>query len=616
MRKTRTHQPFSRDRTVIGRRTLVLLGCAVLSLAFVPYLHGQVSEAGNSEAGSQATNPFPHYNAATALLNKGEEDNAAAEFRTFLIEVLHGLASGAAAAGHFDKAAPWFEEALSLAPKDVNLRMEYSRASFQVTKFPQARQLADEAVRLEPENAQAHLLLGQVLYQLRDTAGARKELETAFAKSPDFPTGYLLGKADLLLHDDKAARSLFENMLRLWGDTAVNHIFIGRAYSQCGYPKEAEDEFRKVFALDPRARGAHYQLGLTYLREDEGSGYDQAVPEFRAELKLNPDDFPSHYMLGYIAVKQNNWKEAEKELLRATAINSNDTQALLALVETYTASSRPKDAETALRRVLALSGNRTDQETARAHYLLGRLLVAQPGHEDEAKHELAVAAEMQKHSGTVLTADARAVGAGSVLRREASAEMQPAKNKATPQSAQDANAAGPLPSTVADAYNNLGAIAGNNRDFSSAAKYFRRARQWNASLPGLDHNLGMALFYTAQYREAAPLLRTYIENNPADVGGRAALAFSQFNSEDYRSVVETVRPIQEGLSNTPKLAFVYAASLARTGAEAEGIERLQSLEAANPSSAEIHHELALAYQKAGRAEDSAREMKLFEETKK
>jgi len=80
--------------------------------------------------------------------------------------------------------------------------------------------------------------------------------------------------------------------------------------------------------------------------------------------------------------------------------------------------------------------------------------------------------------------------------------------------------------------------------------------------------------------------------------------------------VETVRPIQEGLVNTPKLAFVYAVALVRTGAEAEGIERLKSLEAANPSSGDIHHELALAYQKAGRSEDSAREMRLFEELKR
>lgn len=604
----------------VRERMFLLLGCTILSLIFLPKLRGLDSQALDSQTGDQPGNPFDHYGAATTLLNKGEEERAAAEFRTFLIEVLHRLASRAAETGHFDKASPWFEEALSLAPKDVDLRMDYSRALFAVTRFLQARQLAEDAVRLEPDNPQTRLLLGQVLYQLRDQAGARTQLETAFAKNPDFATGYLLGKTDLLLHDDKAARALFESMLRQWGHTAFNHIFIGRAYSQCGYSKEAADEFRKVFAIDPRARAAHYQLGLSYLRDDEAAGYDNAVPEFRAELALNPDDFPSRYMLGYIAAKQGKWEEAEKELLRATTLNPKDLQALLALAETYIAIHRPQDAESTLRRVVALAGARTDQEIARAHYLLGRLLLGQPGHADEAKREFALVAEMQKVSGTVLTADARAVGAGSVLRQESLVEAQPEthpeKREAAPQQPQGGEAVDQFRSAVADAYNNLGAIAGDGHDFASAAAYFRRARQWDTSLPGLDHNLGMALFYTAQYREAAPLLRSYMANNPADAGGRAALAFSLFNIEDFSGVVETVRPIQDGLGKTPKLAFVYSASLARTGAEAEGIDRLQLLEAANPSSADIHHELALAYQRTGRSEDAEREMKLYEDLRK
>jgi len=51
------------------------------------------------------------------------------------------------------------------------------------------------------------------------------------------------------------------------------------------------------------------------------------------------------------------------------------------------------------------------------------------------------------------------------------------------------------------------------------------------------------------------------------------------------------------MNQTPKLAFVYAASLARSGEYDEGIQRLQSLEAATPNSPEIHYELSLAISK-------------------
>ncbi|HYM79276.1 MAG TPA: tetratricopeptide repeat protein [Candidatus Dormibacteraeota bacterium] len=599
---------------MLGRFVLRKLACGLLFRLLAACFLAAVG-VGIGSARQQpppVADPFQHYAAARQHLAAGEDEQASAEFNTFLSLVVHGLASATAQTGHLDKATPLFEEAVNLAPADINLRMEYSRALFNQSKFLNARAQAQDAVRLDPQNPQAILLLGQVLYQLRDYAAARTQLESAFGKNPDFATGYLLGKADLLLHDDRAARAVFAAMLRQWGDTEINHIFLGRAYSQAGYANEAVTEFHRALEINPEAKMAHYQLALSYLREDEAAGYDQAIPEFRAELALNPDDFSSHYMLGYIAVKQSRWDEAEKELRRAVALRPKDLGSLISLADTYVTTNRAKDAEPILRQALAIAGNQPTQEVVRAHYLLGRILLAQSGHQDEAKHELAVVAELQKHSGTVLTADARAAGAGSLLRQEAFVENQPVTSQPE---GPEAHAADDLRATIADAYNNLGAIAGNAHDFAAAANDFRRARQWNPALPGLDHNLGMALFYSSQYREAAPLLKTYVGTNPEDVAARAALGFTLFRIEDYSGVVACLKPIQEQMNQTPKLAFVYAASLARTGAFDEGISRLQALEATTPKSAEIHYELSQAYQHAGKTEDAAREMKLYEQLK-
>src|SRR5882762_1008535 len=268
-------------------RTFLWLAFALLCLAFLSKLRAQEPPAKGSPA-----NPFDHYATAKTLLAKGEEGQASAEFQTFLIEVLHQLATAAAEGGNFAKASPWFEEALTLTPKDADLRSEYARAAFQAVKFPEARRLAEEAVRLEPDNPQTRLLLGQVLYQLHDLVAARSQLETVFAKNPDFGTGYLLGKTDLLLHEDKAARALFDTMLRQWGDTPINHIFLGRAYSQSGYQIEAAAEFHQSLTRDPQVRGAHFQPGVSYLRDDPAAEDDQAIPHCRAELDLDPNDLP------------------------------------------------------------------------------------------------------------------------------------------------------------------------------------------------------------------------------------------------------------------------------------------------------------------------------------
>jgi tetratricopeptide (TPR) repeat protein len=228
---------------------------------------------------------------------------------------------------------------------------------------------------------------------------------------------------------------------------------------------------------------------------------------------------------------------------------------------------------------------------------------------------MALVAEMQKHSGTVLTADARSVGAGSLLRQEAFLENPPATSASDQPESPESHAADDLRATIADAYNNLGAIAGNSHDFAAAANNFRRAKQWNPALPGLDHNLGMALFYSSQFREAAAPLKAYLDSNPDDVATRGALGFTLFRIEDYAGVVTCLRQMQDQMNQTPKLAFVYAASLVRTGAYDDAIPKLEALEAAAPNSAEIHNELALAYQRIGKTADSAREMNLYEQLK-
>ena len=67
---------------------------------------------------------------------------------------------------------------------------------------------------------------------------------------------------------------------------------------------------------------------------------------------------------------------------------------------------------------------------------------------------------------------------------------------------------------VADSYNNLGAIAATNNDYSDAVTYFERAAVWNPSLEGLDYNWGRAAFAGSQFADAIMPLSRYREVAP------------------------------------------------------------------------------------------------------
>jgi len=73
------------------------------------------------------------------------------------------------------------------------------------------------------------------------------------------------GRVYLVLHQEKQARTLFDEMIAGLGDTSLLHIYFGRAYSLLDYPEQAVEEFHKAMAKDGHAMDAHYYLALAYL---------------------------------------------------------------------------------------------------------------------------------------------------------------------------------------------------------------------------------------------------------------------------------------------------------------------------------------------------------------
>jgi tetratricopeptide (TPR) repeat protein len=573
-----------------------------------------------------------HYEAAGKLVQSGDRQRAFAEYKAFLAQALHRIANGKADASQFDTADPLFEEALGFSAGDLDLKLDYAKACFDADKLIKARSLA-EAVAGSPSanRAAARLLLGRVLFHLGEFEPARQQLEKVFAEKPEFNVGYLLAKTYLLLHQDQTARDLLQGMAENFGDTAENHVFFGRAYSETDHAGEAIAEFRRAMAKDGHAADAHYYLGLAYLGHNESAGYAQAIPEFRSELQLNPNDFRSHYMLGYIALKQRDLPGAERELSSALAAAPRDLQSLLQLAEVYAATNRLPEAEKTLRTAISIAADNSESEgqASRAHYLLGRIL-EQTGRRSEAAQEMKTVEDIQKRLGpssmqTASNAGTTApttVGSATALMTK-EAKDQPKQNGVPPEKlAQLAQFVAGLKPAIADAYNNLGAIAAGGHDFTTAAKYFQRAGEWDASLPGLDRNLGMAWFYAGQYADAILPLRRYLQTQPNDLPGRSMLALSLYKTGDFRRVIETLQPISSQISADRTLTSTYADSYFQLGKLQLGagqtdaaIATLQAGSKLSPQNPALHSQLAAAYRQAGREAEAQQEEKTLQTLK-
>jgi len=536
-----------------------------------------------------------HYDAARTFQISGDQERAADEYRLFLAGALRTSAKASVELGEPDQAATLFTQALEIAPKNPETGIDAAQLLFQQEKLAEARTAVEKVVVSAPDNARAQSLLGQILFAQKDYKNAREHLEQAVVAAPGFDTAYLLGITYIKLGDFTRSRLVFDDLTTGYGDTAQMHMMFGLAYKEGGWEAldSAIQELQKALAKDSHTTRAHFLIALAYMDRDGDSAFPQVASELQAELKNNPNDARSHYLLGYIAMKQHDAKTAENDLLRASHLDPANPDPLIYLGQIYSDAERDAEAEAMLRKAISLAGNAagTDYLIGRAHYVLGRLLL-KAGKKDEGTKELTASQEIRDRMNrpdAVRDDKKKSDPELANLSGDASAGKPAGPVTAPPETAGAIRTyLASLKPPIADSYNNLGVIKAGQKDFKTAAAYFRQAGEWNPELPTLDRNWGMAAFYAEDYQQAIQPLSRQLQKKPDDVRVRAALGLSLFTTQNFAGTVGILRPIQPQVDDDPGLAYAFAVSLVKTGSYDEGVKRLRAMADADPKATDAH----------------------------
>jgi TolB-like protein/DNA-binding winged helix-turn-helix (wHTH) protein/Flp pilus assembly protein TadD len=190
-----------------------------------------------------------------------------------------------------DEAASLYQHALDLDPTFTDAAVALADTYlFQVgvggvapqVGFEQARRGAAAALRLDPNNAEAHALLGyiHILYDW-DWAAAGRELQRAMtldsgnvdAQFAEATLSYALGHWDDALRKINAA--LAQDPLNV---SALN--LLAEIQATRGDPPEAEAAMRRVLDIRPTFAYGHYNLGIYLL---ERGDLDGALREMQQE---------------------------------------------------------------------------------------------------------------------------------------------------------------------------------------------------------------------------------------------------------------------------------------------------------------------------------------------
>lgn len=245
------------------------------------------------------------------------------------------------------------QSALAAAPDNSTLHDTLGSLEAQRKDWDDAASQFKEAVRLDPNFAEAILHLGLALIMQQKTSEAVQELTAAAELSPQSALVQVeFGKALIANGENAKAVSVLQRVLRLDPSSRDAKYQLALAFQASGQERQAIPFFQDVVAADPHNAPAltnlgvalvqtgkskdaiplyqralketpadplvHQDLGVAYLQE---SDLDDAVGEFRTGLQLAPEVYELHYDLGLALKLKDDIAAAASELELAARLN-------------------------------------------------------------------------------------------------------------------------------------------------------------------------------------------------------------------------------------------------------------------------------------------------------
>ena len=169
-----------------------------------------------------------------------------------------------------------------------------------------------EAIRLKPDDAAAHNMLGIALRESGDVRGAIAACREAIRLKPDLAAAhYALGNALFRSGDVRGAIAACREAIRLKPDDAAAHSNLGIALLGSGDVRGAIAACREAIRLKPDYADAHYNLGNALRGAGDVRG---GIAAYRAAIRLKADYADAHCNLGHALRGQGRYAESLAEL--------------------------------------------------------------------------------------------------------------------------------------------------------------------------------------------------------------------------------------------------------------------------------------------------------------
>ena len=208
----------------------------------------------------------------------------------------------------------------------------------------------EKAVKLAPNDAEAHSNLGVTLQELGRLHEAEASCRQAIALKPDYAEAhYNLGNALQELGRLDEAEASYNQTIALKPDYAEAYSNLGNMLKELGRLDEAESSYNQAIALKLDFAGAHYNLGITL---QELGRLDEAEASYNQAIALKPDHAEAHNNLGNVLRPLGRLDEAEASYKQAIVLNPDYAEAHFNLGIALQMQGRFKESEETCRQIL------------------------------------------------------------------------------------------------------------------------------------------------------------------------------------------------------------------------------------------------------------------------
>jgi tetratricopeptide (TPR) repeat protein len=281
--------------------------------------------------------PRLRYNLGLAYFKAGEYKDTILQLRPLLktqppssdeaqqLTVLLGMSHFGL--GEYAAAAPYLKKAADRDTQNLPLLLTLAHSCLLSKQYQCVLDEFHRIIALNPDSAEAHMLAGEALDEMKDTINATREFRAAVQANPKEPNVHFgLGYMLWMQGQNQEAAQEFQAELGNFPEHGLAMLYLADSDIKMNQLEDARPLLEKVVKINPTNSMGHLDLGIVYTKAGQR---EDALRELKTVIALKPDDVSAHWRLGLLYQSMGKTVEAKTEFDKSKRLNETADEDLI-----------------------------------------------------------------------------------------------------------------------------------------------------------------------------------------------------------------------------------------------------------------------------------------------